>query len=188
MNNRATRDRLVTENLGLAGWAAKKWGHGLDFDDAFQIACLGLMRAAETYDPDRGPFATYAWNWLWQNLLNANREAAPVHVPPKVWQNHKPTRCALPVRRFDDGNEQDMLPAPDERTEDVALALVHIERLPPQWRYVLRRRLAGFTLKEIGASMGVSRERVRQVQSAALRRLNGARVSHSRVPRRRRAA
>jgi RNA polymerase sigma factor (sigma-70 family) len=54
----------VTDHLGLAHLACKPYknavGRGFDYDDLFQAACEGLMRAAETYEQSRGKFSTYA--------------------------------------------------------------------------------------------------------------------------------
>lgn len=56
--------RLVEENVGLARRAAWKYRkscalYGMDWDDAYSIACLGLIQAALTYDPEKGAPTTY---------------------------------------------------------------------------------------------------------------------------------
>jgi RNA polymerase sigma-B factor len=56
------RDRLVRDNLALARLGATRFtGRGQSFDDLYQVACLGLVKAAERFDPSRGVhFRSYA--------------------------------------------------------------------------------------------------------------------------------
>jgi RNA polymerase sigma factor (sigma-70 family) len=61
-NEAPDRDDLVTANAGLVrAIAARFVGRGLDWDDLVQEGTLGLMRAAEKFEPERGfRFSTYA--------------------------------------------------------------------------------------------------------------------------------
>jgi RNA polymerase sigma-B factor len=56
------RERLVHAHLPLARHLAGRYARGLEpFDDLFQVACLGLVKAVDRYDPDRGScFSSYA--------------------------------------------------------------------------------------------------------------------------------
>ncbi len=60
---KARVDKMVTENMGLAHAAAGRFlAVGLEYDDLFQIACVGLIKAARGFDPDYGvKFSTYAF-------------------------------------------------------------------------------------------------------------------------------
>lgn len=53
---------LVTDNLGLVHLCARRFlGRGIDYDDLFQAGCVGLVKAAEHFEPERGlRFSTYA--------------------------------------------------------------------------------------------------------------------------------
>lgn len=53
---------LVTENLGLVHLCARRFsGRGLEYDDLYQAGCLGLVKAAQRFEPERGlRFSTYA--------------------------------------------------------------------------------------------------------------------------------
>ena len=83
------RNKLVEENTGLAGRVAKQYlGRGLDFDDLFQHGCLGLIRAAEEYDPEVGRFSTYADYWIKLAIRMAiKNESTMIRVPVHVWTN-----------------------------------------------------------------------------------------------------
>lgn len=64
--DRAALDRLVGAHLRLAAKIAARYrGYGLGFDDLVQEGALGLVQAADRFDPDRGVrFATYAIWWV----------------------------------------------------------------------------------------------------------------------------
>jgi RNA polymerase primary sigma factor len=67
------RQRLIEKNLRLVVSVAKKYrGYGLPFEDLIQEGNVGLIKAVEKYDPDRGyRFATYATWWIWQAVGRA---------------------------------------------------------------------------------------------------------------------
>ena len=60
--NTALRDSIVSSCLYIAEIEAKRYsGKGVDYDDLFQVACLGLIYAVERFDPDKGvKFSTFA--------------------------------------------------------------------------------------------------------------------------------
>src|ERR671920_863975 len=71
--DREARRRLVEKNLRLAVAVAKKYrGQGLPFEDLIQEGNIGLMKAVEKFDPDRGwRYSTYATWWVRQAVQRA---------------------------------------------------------------------------------------------------------------------
>lgn len=73
-------DKLVLRYTPLARSLARNV-RSLPYEDALQEAFIGLIVAAEKYDPERGAFSTYATAWIINYLQVASIQSLPVHVP-----------------------------------------------------------------------------------------------------------
>lgn len=188
---------MVSDSLRLVlDYATRYVGRGSPLVDLCQEGVLGLMRAAEKYNPERGSFSTYAVWWIWQAITRAAADQGrlirvPVHLyekSPWLRRAHDPgpiPAAALPTLR--PMVSLDELPESrhptvgwtDEIDERSSLAAVReaLSKLTQRQADVLRLRFGlddgrPRTLEEVGVEFGVTRERIRQIQDKALRRLS----------------
>jgi RNA polymerase primary sigma factor len=87
--DREARNLLVKANLGLVWQVARRYlGRGLAIDDLVGEGNLGLIRAAEEFDPSIGTsFSTYATYWIKQSILSGvMNTAATIRVPAHVFR------------------------------------------------------------------------------------------------------
>lgn len=225
----ASRQQMIRHNLRLVISIARRYRHrGLTLLDMVEEGNIGLMRAVDKYDPERGfRFSTYATWWVRQNIERAIMNHArnvrlPVHIIKDISQclrqeaelshrlGRRPRRSELadhlarPLAELEDllnchessYDSGDTLPDIDAldadrsvdelRGSDPALrqhsrsssATLRrwLAELSLRQRDVLVRRfgLDGYgagTLEQVGADVGLTRERVRQIQIEAMRRL-----------------
>ena len=76
------RDDFICENLGLVHTCARRFaGRGIEYDDLYQAGCVGLIKAADGFDPTRGLcFSTYAVPLILGEMRHLFREGCAVKV------------------------------------------------------------------------------------------------------------
>jgi RNA polymerase sigma factor (sigma-70 family) len=182
----AALQALLAAHRGMLWQFARRWGRkidGFDLDDAFQEVQIAAIEALETYDPESGyRFLTYAgrkivWTLkrLWQrqgtiSIPGGGNLRAP-HLREKARQARKIGAIDQAFGMADPHGEiqpvERAIAAEEKRHLRRAL-----DRLPARERLVvLNRIVAGEKLEPIGRRIGVSKERVRQLQTKALKEL-----------------
>lgn len=227
--DKEARDHLAEANLRLVVSIAKRYtGRGLSFLDLIQEGNLGLLKAVEKFEWEKGfKFSTYATWWIRQSITRAIADQArtiriPVHMvetinktirvqrqlvqelgrepeieelaaetdmsPEKVRNimriSQHPVSLEKPIGEEEDSHLGDFIPDDDipspeqqasftllkEQLNEVLGTLVKREEKVLRLRFGLddgRPR----TLEEVGKEFGVTRERIRQIEAKALRKL-----------------
>ena len=191
---RAAASAIVIANHGLVFSHVKRWrNRGVDEDDLSQVGMLGLMRAIESFEPERGfAFSTYATHWIHHFIRREIQNSAatvrtPVHRQAKRHARGEHERAVVvsldvPIDTDEGAATRldalaDDAPLPDAQATDQERAhavLRLLSTLPDGERaIVVARYWREQTLAECGPSYrgGVSRERIRQVERIALDRM-----------------
>jgi RNA polymerase primary sigma factor len=233
---KTAREHLGRANTRLVVSIAKRYmGQGLPFPDLIQEGNVGLMRAVDKYDYQRGNrFSTYATWWIRQAITRALAQKTrtiriPLHLTERIRQMYRiaqnmeqengrrPTaeeiadEMEIPVENvrnmmdasqhaialerpvgedgdteFGDFLEDQDTPSPaDSATHHILQETIEevLSELSPRQSHILRLRFGlgggeSHTLEEIAIKFGLSRERIRQLEKEALRRLRQPRLAH----------
>jgi RNA polymerase sigma factor (sigma-70 family) len=167
----AVKELLINANMRLVVSIAKK--HAAQADNFFELVSDGnmsLIRAVEKFDYARGfKFSTYA---SWAIMKNFARS-----IPDEKHRRE----------RFVTGHDEVFEVAPDMRSDEHEIVATHerathsvnrlLEYLEPREREIIRMRAGlddhakGMTLEEIGQQFGITKERVRQLNARAMKKL-----------------
>jgi len=126
------KQRLVESNLGLVHAVARRsHGSGVPLDDLVQEGTIGLTRAAELFDPERGVrFSTYAAWWIRRAIRDAIADSKVIRIPAKANRQLAAVRRAeAQLKRLGPGRTSDAEVA--ELTE-LSVATVHSLRAAAQ--------------------------------------------------------
>ncbi|TLD40614.1 MAG: RNA polymerase sporulation specific sigma factor SigK [Candidatus Jettenia ecosi] len=171
MGDEAARNRLIESNLRFVLKVVYEyWRPGLPLMDMASGGCQGLIKAAKTFDPDKGfRFLTYARSSIAQGVIGAMND-------------HKQYKHeSLDELIYDDESEtseKDLLVSKDPQGEEVAFynqvrdLLNHLD--DRERTIIILRFWHSLTLEEVSLRIHITKETVRRIESRALRKLRWA--------------
>lgn len=225
----AARDRMIRSNLRLVIAIAKRYSNmGLPFSDLVEEGNMGLMRAVEKFDPERGyRFSTYSSWWIKQGIMRSlSNQGKTIRIPVYMydiiakWRKvrdgltqrlgkvptakeiadtmevpvekireieqivEKPSSLNVPISLEGTAELIDLIEEDSNKSPDAILSEVLcservttlLEILDERERKILNLRFGlgegqTHTLEEVAAHFDVTRERVRQIEAAALKKI-----------------
>lgn len=169
--------RLVEQNIGLArSVAARFWGFGraagLEWDDLFSIACMGLVYGAQRYDPAISRPGTYLYNCCrWVLLRELQRSRCQCRAGT-VCSLDEPIQQGSRVATFGELLEDD---ADVEEEVLTALAMQRAwESATPRERIVATMYASGATQRDISLSIGTSQTTVSNALHSLRKKVHAA--------------
>jgi len=154
-------EQAMAQHDGLVHAFVRRQGGGdIPYEEALQAGRIGLWRALKGYDPERGnTFSTYAWVAIMRHIqqaaedLNCELGEWPGEVPAS-WEEPSPEDWV--ERGLIQEALGELVGGLPERLRRVVVARYGLEDEPPR------------TLQDVGAELGLTRERIRQLQQDAL--------------------
>lgn len=176
------RNALVLANQGIVFYTVRRLLSPATLarigkDDVYQTAQLGLLRAAETWDPTLGRFSTHAYWQIRGALAHLVYRDGIVCLPANGRKKYRDLEKAVGARRVRSLSQGTDLPAEaPEEEEDWRLPMLRqaVDRLPETLRVAVRLRLRGLREREIGRRLGISVPAVGNRFARALRLLRAA--------------
>lgn len=167
-------DALVRANIGLAYSESRRWGVDLSYDDQESAGLVGLARACHYWERRRGRLSTLASIFIrceCSNLRRMNKGDAR--------REHGPEITGVEIVKIDWRNPSARIREQEHEACVFDDADAFLDLLSDIQRKVVRLRFGigiprRLTLEQVGERIGVSKERVRQIQVDAMRIMRGA--------------
>lgn len=154
--------------------ARKMARHPDDVDDLTQCGLLIVMECLRSFDATKGRLTTYVTNPIQWRLIRIRDCNSSVIYHPPYPRAEVPTQKYVPS--FDDlssrsKSDVDVVDDKEEFDHEYNILLEAMRSLPQRSQEIMEKRMNKITFNEIGESLGLSKERVRQIEYNAIRKI-----------------
>ena len=155
------QQQLAADNEKLIWFFLKKYASGSDPQELYGVAAEGLIRAAATYDPARGKFSTHAMYQM-RSAVDFNQSCAKRKKRSGKLVLHMDDVDVIDQNKNKECNEKvcGVVPLQDRPCLSLDETGADVERflrsLPARDRELVRMRIGGYTIKEIGDTFGIT--------------------------------
>jgi len=164
------QQQLAADNERLIYLAIRRYAPNEDADELYGYAAEGLLRAASTYDPTRGKFSTHAM-WCMRSAIVSNQRCAKRKKRSGKLVLHMDDVDAVDPNEEYNAEMRGVAPMRDRQCLSLDETGADVERflrsLSARDRELVRMRIGGYTLKEIGDTFGITN----QAASAHMKRI-----------------
>lgn len=185
------RNKLVEANLKFVANIARNYkGLGLSYSDLIQEGNAGLFKAVDKFDPDKGyKFISYAVNWIRQSILealNKKNSLKSAELPNETCDDVIDDKKDLTINDISlDDVYLDLSDDERRREKDICdVAKFLLTGLTSREKYIVCQynginEKKPKTLEEIGNNLGITKERVRQINEKAMKKLRAYALNNS---------
>lgn len=185
------RNKLVEANLKFVANIARNYkGLGLSYSDLIQEGNAGLFKAVDKFDPDKGyKFISYAVNWIKQSILealNKKNSLKSTELPNETCDDILDDKKDLTINDISlDDVYLDLSDDERRREKDICdVAKFLLTGLTSREKYIVCQynginEKKPKTLEEIGNNLGITKERVRQINEKAMKKLRAYALNNS---------
>ncbi len=177
-----SRDKLIESNIKLITKVANKYREvveNCDVEDLIQEGIIGLIKAIDRFDISKGTeFSTYIKYWIDKYIINHFKDTKKIKLPNWIYAEKLQVERGISIVSIDEElegkNRHEIIATENndieliekkEYLEYLTKVLTDIEKI------VIYERIKGFTLKKIGGRMGLSKERIRQIEISAYKKM-----------------
>jgi RNA polymerase primary sigma factor len=189
-NDINARDKLIKSNLKFVASVARGYqGLGLSYSDLISEGNCGLMKAIDRFDYEKG-FKTISYSvwWIKQSILEALKERTGIEgesLPQDCEKQNSLDDDEYTIDNIVDDNYIDYSSMDEFNTVELKKVIGNlINCLTEREKYVITEYFGldsdeSLTLEEIGHTIGLTKERVRQIKEKALKKLRSEALNNS---------
>lgn len=179
IKRKEAKEILIKHNMRLVAHIVKKYQNvNEETDDLLSIGCMGLIKAIDSFEANKGRFATYACRCIDNEILMMLRAKKKTLLNVSLYESIGQDKEGNEIRLMDVLEEQqnDVIEDMERKKnirilqESMRVCLTKREREILEWRYGLGGR-EEVTQQQIGDIMGISRSYVSRIEKKALTKL-----------------